>query len=48
TANAVLTLTRRIDYVFVGRGGDLTPVAVTVDPTPISDHLAVVAELVRG
>lgn len=45
TSNAVLGLTRRIDYVFVGRDRGLRVTAALVDPTVLSDHLPVVAEL---
>ncbi|MEA2827572.1 MAG: hypothetical protein QOG43_2011 [Actinomycetota bacterium] len=47
TSNAVLGLTRRIDYVFVGRDRGLRVTAVGVDQQVLSDHLAVVAELAR-
>ena len=45
TSNSTLTLTRRIDYVFVGRTSGLRPIAVSVDPEALSDHLPVVADL---
>jgi endonuclease/exonuclease/phosphatase family metal-dependent hydrolase len=45
TSNAVLGLTRRIDYVFVGRDSGLRVTEVRVDPAVLSDHLPVVVEL---
>jgi endonuclease/exonuclease/phosphatase family metal-dependent hydrolase len=45
TSNAVLGLSRRIDYVFVGRAAGLRPAEVAVDAEVLSDHLPVIAEL---
>jgi endonuclease/exonuclease/phosphatase family metal-dependent hydrolase len=45
TSNAVLGLSRRIDYVFVGRASGLRPTEVAVDAEVLSDHLPVIAEL---
>lgn len=45
TSNALVGLSRRIDYVFVGRAGGLRPTEVAVDAEVLSDHLPVIAEL---
>ena len=45
TSSSTLGLTRRVDYVFVGRASGLRVTAATVDTEVLSDHLAVVAEV---